>query len=654
MRLLGIDTGGTFTDFVLLENDKLSVHKVLSTPEAPDKAILQGISDLKISLEDLKLIHGSTVATNAVLEAKGAKTVYISNYGLKDVLIIGRQARRELYNLQPQAINHLVKRELCLETGGRLSANAEVVESLCEDEIERLVKQVNQLQPDAVAINLIFSFLNPDFEQRIKAALPSSLFVSCSSDILPEYKEYERGMTTWLNAYVGPLVDKYLHRLGQQTEPARLSVMLSSGVTASAALATEKAVHMLLSGPAGGLQAAKFVGQQIQQTRILTLDMGGTSTDVALIDGSIKLSNESSIANYPVAIPMVDMHTIGAGGGSVAKVDEGGMLQVGPQSAGASPGPACYNKGGTLATVTDANVVLGRLSAQTSLGGSLTINVDAAKQVIEKISQALNCSLQSAALGIISIANEHMVQALRVISVQKGIDPREFSLMSFGGAGGLHVCDLADALGMSQAVVPKNAGVFSAFGMLVAPIGREKSHSLFGQLQIMEQRDIEAALQKLTEEGMKEMQAEGVDQADVLVFCSLDLRYCGQSFTLNVAWKNINQAIDDFHATHEQRYGHKLNERVELVNVRVSLKVPNESPNWQQPIEKSRKKPIAHVSMYALGEQVPVWRREDLSGTEEITGPALITEAVASTLIKPGWAAHVDEFDHLRLKKLSK
>ena len=337
MKLLGVDTGGTFTDFVLYENGKLTVHKVLSTPQSPEQAILQGISELNVSLEGLKLIHGSTVATNAVLEAKGVKTVYIGNYGLKDVLHIGRQARKELYNLQPKIASHPLSRSLCLETGGRLSAKGEVVEELTQQEVEKLLAQIKEIKPDAIAINLIFSFLNPQFEQRLKAALPKDIFVSCSSDILPEYKEYERGMTTWLNAYVGPLVELYLKKLGEAIKPAHLSVMLSAGGTASAEVAGQKAVHMLLSGPAGGLQAAKYVGQQMERQQLLTLDMGGTSTDVALIDGDFKLSSESSVADLPVAVPMVDMHTIGAGGGSIAKVDEGGMLQVGPASAGALP-----------------------------------------------------------------------------------------------------------------------------------------------------------------------------------------------------------------------------------------------------------------------------------------------------------------------------
>jgi len=650
MRLLGIDTGGTFTDFVLYENGSLRVHKVLSSPQAPEKSILQGIHELNIVLDGLKIIHGSTVATNAVLESKGVKTAYVSNYGLKDVLHIGRQARRELYNLQPQEIRHPLSRDLCLETGGRLSAEGAVVEDLTSQEVDTLVAQIVALQPQAVAINLIFSFLNPMFEQRLKAAMPKDIFVSCSSEILPEYKEYERGMTTWLNAYVGPLVERYLKKLSDQIKPANLSVMLSAGGTASAEVAGQKAVHMLLSGPAGGLQAAKFVGQQINESQLLTLDMGGTSTDVALIDGDFKLSSESNIAYLPVAVPMVDMYTIGAGGGSIARVDEGGLLQVGPESAGASPGPACYNNGGKIATVTDANVVLGRLPAEVSLGGSLDLDLSLAKVAVSDVAQKLNCSLESAALGIIKITNEHMAQALRVISVQKGVDPREYSLMSFGGAGGLHVCELAEAMGMSKAVMPNHAGVFSAFGMLVAPVGRELSVTFMGLLEKLSASDITHVFDKLSEQGIKEMLAEGISKQTIIQQWSLDLRYCGQSFTLNIPWHSIKQSIDQFHETHKQRYGHNLDESIELVNVRVSLKAPTQSLNWDQKLEKSQTKPISYVSLHAFVDDVPVWRREDLVPGMQIQGPALIIEPVATTFIKSNWVVEPDVYGHIRMK----
>ena len=669
MALLGVDTGGTFTDFVFVKNGKIRVHKVLSTPSAPEKAILQGISDLNLNLnlnlnqdlnptlQNLKVIHGSTVATNAVLEGKGVKTVYVTNEGLKDVLLIGRQARQSLYDLQPAAdadanINP-VRRDLCLEIQTRVSATGKTIQALSQQSLDELVAQIEKINPSSVAINLLFSFLDDSAEKQIASALPEHLFISRSSHVLPEYKEYERGMATWLNAYVGPLVQQYLQQLQTQIAPAKLSVMMSTGGTASADQAGKSAVRMLLSGPAGGLQAAKFIGNTLCRNEILTFDMGGTSTDVALIDGEIKLSNEAKIAGLPVALPMVDMHTIGAGGGSMAVVDDGGLLQVGPASAGAAPGPACYGNGGLCATVTDANVVLGRLPADTSLGGSLSLNRQAAIEAVNKIATQLDCSLETAARGIITIANEHMVQALRLISVQKGIDPRAFTLMSFGGAGGLHVCDLAELMGMSKVVVPTNSGVLSAFGMLVAPVSRELSHACFGLLSEMDLSIINNQYNRLISNGMREMEDEGVgngaSEAEIDVSLSMDLRYAGQSFSLNILWEGLKNTLAAFHATHLSRYGHNLDGPVEIINLRVSLKAQTESLKLAHVIENSAQKLENSVLVHDMGK-VSRWRRNALVVGQEIKGPALIIENVATTLIKPGWNCTVERDGHLSVE----
>jgi len=651
MQILGVDTGGTFTDFVLYQDGKLSVHKVLSTPDAPEEAILQGIAELKLDRQTLKIIHGSTVATNAVLEGKGVKTLYVTNYGLRDVLLIGRQARRELYNLQPKPFLNPVKRENCLETGGRFSALGEVVEPLSEQEIEDLLEEINKRKPDAIAINLIFSFLNPEFEKRIEAVIPSNIFVSRSSAVLPEYKEYERGMTTWLNAYVGPLVEKYLHRLSKEVAPAKVSVMQSSGGTASAEQAGSMAVNMLLSGPAGGLQAAKSVGNQLGIPALITFDMGGTSTDVALIDGEIKLSNESSIIGLPVAVPMVDMHTIGAGGGSIASIDQGGILQVGPESAGASPGPASYGNGGRYATVTDANVVLGRLPSSNALAGSLKLDLMAARRAVQAIAESMQSSVEEAAMGIIRIANEHIAQALRIISVQKGVDPRGFSLMSFGGAGSLQVCELAEIMGMSRAIVPLHSGVFSAFGMLVSPVSRELSITHLDRLDRVDEAELNSLFRELSNKGMKEMEHEDVSQQQIRQLYTVDLRYLGQSFTLNVPWQSIEQSCDAFHYLHKTRYGHALNEAVELVNLRVSMKAESQILGLQTEIENSAARPNTKVELFDINEEVDVWRRDDLKHGQIIDGPALIVEKVATTFIKPGWCCEKDKFGHLILRR---
>ena len=641
--LLGVDTGGTFTDFVLFDGKTLRVHKVLSTPAAPEQAILQGIADLGLSMDHLQVVHGSTVATNAVLERKGVRTVYIANQGFGDVLTIGRQARRELYKLQPEPLPPPVPRELCLEVTSRIGADGSRIAELTAADQERLQRQIAALQPEAVAINLLFSFIDDTDERTIDSWVPSGIFVSRSSEVLPEYKEYERGIATWLNACIGPLVDGYLQRLGKQLEPAPVTVMQSSGGTISAEQAGRKAVHLLLSGPAGGLMGARAIGQQAGVTRLLSFDMGGTSTDVALIEGDIRLTSEGTIGPWPVAVPMVDMHTIGAGGGSIARIDAGGLLQVGPESAGAAPGPACYGLGGETPTVTDANLVLGRLRPDAFLGGAMTLDAGAAKRAVEAIAFILGTGIEAAAQGIIDIANEHMAQALRVISVQRGVDPRDYVLVSFGGAGGLHVCALAAALGMRHALVPVHAGVLSALGMLAAPRARQLSHTLTGVLTDFDESLLQEQLSVLADKGREELLAEGIRQQAIETGFSLDLRYQGQSFTLTLPWQGLEQAPEVFHVAHEQRYGHRLSIPVELVNIRCNLY--SQPPAITLPAvgaQTSDKKTPQYAQLAGYGDAVPVWPREHLHQEQEIVGPALVTETVATTYISAGWNCRVD------------
>lgn len=650
--LLGIDTGGTFTDFVLQVGVELRIHKVLSTPAKPEQAILQGIRELGLEGQsgiDFYIVHGSTVATNAVLEGKGVRTVYITNCGLRDILTIGRQARAELYNLQPEPVALPVPREYCLETGGRLSASGDVVVPLTETDLETLRIEVERLAPQAVAINLLFSYLDETFEKQIEAAMPEDCFISRSSAVLPEYKEYERGMTTWLNAYVGPLVEGYLARLCAGVPGATVSVMQSSGGTIAAEQAGRAAVHMLFSGPAGGLAAAQAIGQTIGRERLLTFDMGGTSTDVALIDGGIGLTSEGSIGRYPVAVPMVDMHTIGAGGGSIAWIDSGGLLQVGPQSAGADPGPACYGQGGGQATVTDANLVLGRLQAGAFLGGGMPLDIQAARAAIDRLGQVLGLSTEQTAEGMIRIANEHMAQALRVMSIQRGIDPRQLTLMSFGGAGGLHVCALAEALGMTQALVPIHAGVLSALGMLVAPRARQLSRTVNRLCRDMTDDVINKLFDELIGQGRSALIAEGVKPESIKIKRSLDLRYDGQSYYLNVDWQDIASASEAFHRLHHARYGHDLDLPVELVNVRVAL---------QSPVEPVQLTHVAgemlaaeDIELYGYQQTVPMIQRAAIEVNQIIHGPALIIETVATTFIADGWACTLLAEGHLLLEK---
>lgn len=659
MMNLGVDTGGTFTDFVLLSGDGLRIHKVLSTPEAPEQAILQGIKDMgleaAVKAGEVRITHGSTVATNAALENKGVDTVLITNRGFADLLSLGRQTRQELYNLTPPLPTLPVPTSRCLETGGRLNAQGEAVDPLTDADIDALIASIKELKPRAAAINLLFSFLDSRYEQQLAAALQPFCFVSRSSAVLPVAGEYERGIATWLNASLGPLVSDYLQRLQQGVAPCHVAVMQSTGGTIAADQAGDYAVNMLLSGPAGGLAGAAFMGNlQQQDSKLLTFDMGGTSTDVALIHGQIQLTNEGSIGPWPVAVPQVDMHTIGAGGGSIAYRDSGGLLQVGPESAGAVPGPACYGQGGRQPTVTDANALLGKLHPDYFLGGEMPLDINAAQAAIQPLADQLRLTPEQAAQGIIDIANEHMARALRVISIQRGHTLDDFKLCCFGGAGGLHVCDIAETLAMDKALVPIHGGVLSAFGMLAALKTRQLTHALITPLNEIDNDTIENAFADLLTQGQTALEAEGVHHSSIQQQASLQLRYLGQTYYLDIPWQgDLERAAENFHQRHEQRFGHRLSGAVELVNLCLALAAPQEKVDL----------PIADNSVPALPEttaelylqnqwlQCDVYRRDALAARQRIVGPALIVEKVSTTLVGKHWQAQVDPWGNLDLTR---
>ncbi|MCU7921910.1 MAG: hydantoinase/oxoprolinase family protein, partial [Candidatus Thiodiazotropha sp. (ex Dulcina madagascariensis)] len=596
------------------------------------------------------VVHGSTVATNAVLEGKGVRTLYIGNRGLGDLLTIGRQARRELYNLQPRAVRQPVPADDCLETGGRLGADGSVIEPLSETDLSELRKAVSDRRPQAVAINLLFSFLDDRFERQIEAAMPAPLFCSRSSKVLPASGEYERGIATWLNSWVGPLVAGYIERLSVALPGVRLSVMQSSGEAIAAEQASRQAVRMLLSGPAGGLIGAGHVAADSGRRQLLTLDMGGTSTDVALVDGTPRLTLEGRIGPWPVAVPMVDMHTIGAGGGSIARLDTGGMLQVGPESAGAQPGPACYGRGGKEPTVTDANLLLGRLRPDAFLGGRMGLDRQAAEAAVAGLAARMRLSPEAAAAGIIRVANEHMTRALRVISVQRGIDPRSFTLVSFGGAGGLHVCALAHALGMHSALVPVNAGVLSALGMLATRPGRQLVHTRLGLLGGLGDAQLTAELSELAETGLGELIREGLRRDEVEADYSLDLRYLGQSYTLNLPWHGVARAEADFHDLHASRYGHRMQAPVELVNLRVALHGPEVAVVLPRAISKVPGEAVEWLELPGIEQPVPRYERSGLAEGQSVQGPALISEMASTTWLEAGWRCTLDSAKNLLLQ----
>ena len=650
-KLLGVDTGGTFTDFVCISEEGLRVHKALSTPKAPQDAILLGIDKMQLTSDmadgDLIIVHGTTVATNATLEGKGVRTVYITNRGLKDVLKIGRQTRNQLYNLKPVVTPDRFDSELMLEVSARVDANGREISDFGADELTTLKSRVKQLGAQSVAINLLFSFLSSKHEEQLEDLFMGDYFVSRSSSILPEYREYERGITTWLNAWIGPIISDYMKSLINEVAPTPLAMIQSSGLTIDASQAANRAVNLLLSGPAGGLAAAQHLGKHLQKRNLITFDMGGTSTDVALIEERFKLTNNGHVGGYPVGVPMADIHTIGAGGGSIAYVDEGGLLQVGPQSAGANPGPACYGPGGTKATVTDANLILGRLGPKPTLAGDLKLDQRKAESAMQEIADQTGSNIQEAAEGIIRLANEHMSQALRVISIHRGHDPRQFTLICFGGAGGLHLCDLAESLEMQSAVVPIHAGVLSALGMLTTKPGRELVKTYQHLLMKVDDEMLSRLFADMESQALDELAKENVSRT--LQIRSLDLRYQGQTYTINIAYDDDRSACEArFHEAHEQQYGHRLELPVELVNYRMHIEAEQDDvmlPPWQT-LEISKQTEYDEAGMQLIS-------RPGLRVGQLFQGPALVIEDHATTYIKEGWHVTVDEIGNLLLSQVA-
>ncbi len=654
ITLVGIDTGGTFTDIVVLDEEpdgaRIRHCKMLSDPKDPSRPILEGIKKLALENRPLQIIHGTTVGTNAVLEGKGARVAYVTSEGFADVLTLGRQEREQVYKLKQTAARPPVSDELCLEVSTRVAADGSLLNEAGDEELKKLKAQLEALDVEAVAINLLFSFLQPHQEQRIADALSGHWFISCSSKILPEVREYERGMATWLNASVGPVISRYLQRLQTRLPDARIAVMQSAGTTIAADQAADQAVRLLLSGPAGGLAAARSISGQTNTRRLMSFDMGGTSTDVALFNGEIPLTSQSRIGSWPLSIPSVDIHTIGAGGGSIARVDEAGMLLVGPESAGASPGPACYGKGGSQATVTDANLILGRIPAGTLLGGYLSLDLSAAQRAVGVLAEKMGCDMLDAARGLIRLANEHMARALRVISVERGYDPVDYALLCFGGAGGLHACDLAELLGMKRIIIPARSGVLSAMGMLVSEPGREFSQVILAPLNSVTVADIEQRFAQLEAVAKDQLVNEGCEPKSLIFRHQLELRYQGQSATISIDWSAGKDHEAAFHIAHTQASGLQLPHPVELVNIRLSARAPAALTSidvYQTPADDLASEKI---QMPGISGDVPMCKRSGLATGELIEGPLLLIESAATCWIKPGWAIKPDQWGNLLLE----
>jgi N-methylhydantoinase A len=665
---VGIDTGGTFTDFIFEHNSKLDLFKLPSTPSDPSLAIQEGLERIaaltNAQTHRFHIVHGTTVGTNALLQRRGTRTALVTTAGFEDVLVIGRQARPELYNLNAVKPPPLVEDKLRFGVRERVIASGDVLEELSPAEIESVYERVKNGGAQSVAISLLFSFLRPEHEERIAERLGAlNLPLSISNRILPEYREYERTSTVVINAYLQPLMGTYLKRIAKtvstekHTNNANFRVMQSSGGSISADLAAQEPVRTILSGPAGGVVGALRAAKSAGFKNVITFDMGGTSTDVALCGaGEIRTTNEAVVAGLPVAVSVMDIHTVGAGGGSIARVDEGGSLRVGPESAGADPGPACYGRS-TLATVTDAHLVLGHFGGEGLLGGDFSLDESRARSALETLARDMSaasgkrCTIEYAAEGVLAVANTNMERALRHISVERGHDPRQFALLPFGGAGGLHAVDLARSLRIPTVIVPTAGGTLSALGVLAADVIKDQSRTVM--LAPSELRQLQRTFKEMEQEAGRILRSEGFAKSKQRHERSLAMRYRGQSFELDVALGK-EDVTKQFHRVHRERYGYAQDSAVEIVSARLrSFGVVERLP--RQTVQRSRQKRIVNPSRYhsmrmdGKKMKVGVYRREELPAGVRLRTPCIVTEYSATTLVPQNTLAAIDNNGNLIL-----
>jgi N-methylhydantoinase A len=654
---IAIDTGGTFTDCVYRVGTRLEVLKLPSTPQDPGRAILAAIDQIvsRVQPVGVEVRHGTTVATNALLERKGARVAFITTEGFEDTLAIARQARPSLYNWNEHRPAPLAAAECCFGVPERVAADGSVLRAPDISSLKDLRRKVKESGAESIAVSLLFSFANPAHERMIAEALaPLGLPLSLSHRILPEFREYERAATVTLNAYLAPRMQGYIQGLEKslRERKTRLTIMQSSGGILPAEIAAREPVRTVLSGPAGGVIGALTVARNAGVERVLSFDMGGTSTDVALLDTTRNLitSSEGEVVGIPVRVPMLDIHTAGAGGGSLAGIDSAGSLQVGPQSAGADPGPTCYGRGDG-ATVTDANLVLGRLHSQHFLGGAMHLDSARSQRALAafcRSSSGFKCA-EEAAEGIVRVANIRMESALRRVSVERGYDPRDFTLLGFGGAGPLHACDLADALGIRRVLIPAAPGALSALGILDADLRREFSRTV---MLAPDSAQIERVYRELENEGRLACETEGTRP---VLTRSADLRYQGQGFELSVPWQR--DVLARFHRLHAQTFGYSDSARtVEVVTLRVQAVIPAR-PRKARPASikrgDGREALLGQHRVYEGGgwRRASLYDRSRLRPGSRIAGPAVIVELSATTWLPTRWAAEADGLGNLLLAR---
>lgn len=664
-RVLGVDVGGTFTDLVLVAGGEVRVAKVPSTPSDQAEGILAGLTELGVGPHELdRFAHGTTVATNTVLERDGADVVLVTTAGFGDLLVIGRQHRPALYDLAVARPEPVVARGRVVEVDERLDHDGQVVIPLSDAEVDRVVAAVRDAAPDAVALCLLHAFRDPAHEERLADALAAlDVPVSRATALLPTFREVERASTTALNAYVAPRMARYLTSLERRLDQAagarpapRLEVMRSGGGTFAASVAARDPVHTLLSGPAAGAWGAAAVARAVGVTDAVAFDMGGTSSDVTLVrDGRPHTTAEGSIGGLPFAVTTTAIHTVGAGGGSVAWQDAGGALRVGPRSAGAEPGPACYGRGGTEPTVTDADLVLGRLDASTRLGGAMALDLDAARAAVARLADRLDLSLDRTAAGIAEVVEAEMARALRVVSVEQGHDPRALALVAFGGAGGLHQAALAREVGFARVLVPRSAGVLAALGLLAAPVTTDEARTVLVPLADADLDALAATWSELVAMAEASLRDQGVGPDRVVR--SADLRYRGQAFELEVPVDELtlDALATGLHAAHRERYGYDQPDTpVEVVTLRVRAEGPRPElplPRWTGggPVADA----VVATRRLRVGgtdRDVAVLDRDRLAAQVRFDGPAVVTGLESTVWVAPWQRCAVDEVGALHLE----
>jgi N-methylhydantoinase A len=652
---IGVDTGGTFTDILVFRKGEVRVHKVLSTPRDPAEAVLAGLREAGAEGTG-SVVHGSTVATNAILERKGARTALITTKGFEDVLEIGRQTRPEIYALFVVRPEPLVEAGRRYGVAERILFDGTVETALDSGEVRRVLDAVRGAGARSLAVCLLHSYANPAHEETVAAlAEATGLSVSASHRILPEYREFERTSTTVVNAYVAPLMERYVSRLSRELGEGTLRIMQSNGGSISAETAKRESVRTILSGPAGGVVGAFETARAAGFSHVITCDMGGTSTDVALCDGAIRTTEEAAVGGLPVRVPMIAIHTVGAGGGSIAWADAGGALRVGPESAGADPGPACYGRGDAF-TVTDANLVLGRLLPDRFLGGTMRLAAGRVEVPLRRLARRLGLSPREAADGVIRVADAAMERAIRVVSVEKGHDPREFTLVAFGGAGPLHACGLARALSIPRVVVPRDPGILSAFGMLLSDVIRDYSRTRLRKTRLLSPADVEAFFAPMEERALREMRDEGIPRERTRLERFLDMRYAGQSYEIAVPFGEWFE--ETFHRLHERLYGYRDPEReTEVVTVRVRAVGAADRPAFARRGPAGEDPGAAFLERRLLVEEgkerdAAIYRRDRLLPGNRLEGPAVVTEYSATVFLPSGWEGRVDAYGNLILSPL--